>query len=73
MVKKEYSNGEITVVWQPQKCIHAAQCVKHLPQVYNPNKKPWIAINEANTQELKDQIATCPSGALSYYINETTG
>lgn len=68
-IKKEYSNGEITVVWQAKKCIHAAECVKALPQVYNPKERPWIKIDNATTAALKDQIAKCPSGALSYYMN----
>jgi uncharacterized Fe-S cluster protein YjdI len=65
-IVKEYSNGELTVVWKPAKCIHAAECVKALPEVYNPNEKPWIKAENASTQALKDQIAKCPSGALSY-------
>ncbi|WP_350290677.1 (4Fe-4S)-binding protein [uncultured Croceitalea sp.] len=69
-IKKEYSNGELTIVWKPKTCIHAAECVKALPQVYNPNKKPWIAIENASTEELKSQIAKCPSGALGYYMND---
>lgn len=69
-IKKEYSNGELTIVWKPKTCIHAAECVKALPQVYNPNKKPWIAIENATTEELKSQIAKCPSGALGYYMND---
>ncbi|MGW8122376.1 (4Fe-4S)-binding protein [Roseivirga echinicomitans] len=67
-IVKEYSNGELTVVWKPQKCIHAGECVKALPEVYNPKEKPWIKAENASTQDLKDQIAKCPSGALSYYI-----
>jgi|TARA_R110000737_G_scaffold193924_1_gene215148 uncharacterized Fe-S cluster protein YjdI len=63
---KEYSNGEITVVWDASKCIHAGNCVKHLPNVYNPKEKPWIKVDNATTDELKDQISTCPSGALSW-------
>ena len=66
-IVKEYSNGELTVVWKPQKCIHAGECVKALPEVYNPKEKPWIKAENASTQALKDQIAKCPSGALSYY------
>jgi len=69
-IVKEYSNGELTVVWKPAKCIHAAECVKALPEVYNPKEKPWIKAENASTQALKDQIAKCPSGALSYYIAE---
>jgi len=69
-IKKEYSNGELTIVWKPKTCIHAAECVKALPQVYNPNKKPWIAIEKATTTALKSQIAKCPSGALGYYMND---
>lgn len=66
---KEYSNGEITIKWRPGKCVHAGVCVKTLPKVYNPNKKPWIAIENATSEALKSQINQCPSGALSYYIN----
>ena len=36
METHEYPNGNITVIWQPQKCIHSAVCVKTLPKVYNP-------------------------------------
>lgn len=67
-IVKEYSNGEITVVWKPKKCIHSGVCVKMLPQVYNPKEKPRIKVNNATTDELKNQIDKCPSGALSYYF-----
>lgn len=69
-VKMEYSNEDITIVWKPKICIHAAECVKTLPKVYKPKEKPWISIDNASTVELKSQIDTCPSGALSYYKNE---
>ncbi len=61
-----YSNKDITINWKPDLCIHAANCVKHLPKVYNPKERPWLNIENATTEELKVQIATCPSGALSY-------
>ena len=70
LMNKEYSNGEITVKWQPKVCQHAAICVKTLPKVYNPKATPWIAVDNASTEELKNQISQCPSGALSYTINK---
>lgn len=69
-ITKNYSNGELTIVWKPKTCIHAAECVNALPQVYQPNEKPWIKIENASTAELKAQIMKCPSGALSYFMNE---
>ena len=66
---KAYSNGELTIIWKPQKCIHAGVCVKTLPKVYHPGKKPWIIPDAASTEELKAQINNCPSGALSYRPN----
>lgn len=66
-IVKEYSNGELTVVWKPKKCIHAGICVKTLPEVYNPNEKPWIKAENGSTEALIAQIDQCPSGALSYY------
>ena len=67
---KEYSNGEVTVVWEAQKCIHSEMCVKGLPNVFLPNEKPWIKVDAASTDELIGTIKKCPSGALSYYMND---
>lgn len=69
-ITKEYTNGELTVVWKPKACIHSEECIHALPEVYKPKEKPWITPENATTQELKDQIAKCPSGALSYYMNK---
>ncbi|MEY3239936.1 MAG: hypothetical protein RIR11_1374 [Bacteroidota bacterium] len=68
-IKKEYSNGEITVVWQSSKCSHSANCVKHLSSVFQPQSHPWIKIDNATTAEIVATVAKCPSGALS--IKET--
>ena len=40
---KEYSNGEITVYWKSELCIHSANCLIGLPEVFNSKKKPWIS------------------------------
>lgn len=69
METHEYKNGDLAVIWMPKKCIHSGICVKMLPQVYNPKDRPWIKVENATTQELKDQIEQCPSGALSYKFN----
>ncbi|WP_109853306.1 (4Fe-4S)-binding protein [Aquimarina sp. AU58] len=68
-IRKEYTNGEITVVWKPGKCTHAGVCVKTLPKVYQPKEKPWIRPEMATSEALKDQIGKCPSGALTFYEN----
>ena len=65
-IVKRYSTNDITVLWKPGKCIHAAECVKRLPKVYRPSEKPWITIENATSEELRNQIDACPSGALSY-------
>ncbi|NOQ72255.1 MAG: (4Fe-4S)-binding protein [Crocinitomix sp.] len=67
---KEYSNEELTIVWKPKTCIHAGECIKALPNAYQPKEKPWIITGNATSDEFKAQIAKCPSGALSYYIND---
>ena len=63
---KEYQKENLTIVWDANKCIHAGECVKLLPKVYNPKARPWITPENASIDELKYQIKQCPSGALSY-------
>ncbi len=65
---KEYNNGDVTVVWEAEKCIHSAICVKNSPQVFQPKDRPWIKIDAASTEEIVETVKKCPSGALSYYM-----
>jgi uncharacterized Fe-S cluster protein YjdI len=60
-----YSNGEITVVWKPELCIHSGICARGLAGVFNPRRKPWIDLGQTATQQIIDQVNKCPSGALS--------
>jgi uncharacterized Fe-S cluster protein YjdI len=68
--KKEFTNGEITVVWQAEKCIHSGNCVRNNAAVFQPNEKPWIKIEASTTEKIVDTVNKCPSGALSYYKNK---
>ncbi|QEH40943.1 (4Fe-4S)-binding protein [Chitinophaga sp. XS-30] len=71
--KVHYSNGEVTVVWKPEFCKHAARCASQLPEVFDPNAKPWINANGATTERIVEQVKRCPSGALRYFYNEKEG
>jgi len=65
----EYTNGEVTIVWQNALCTHSANCVKGLPEVFNARENPWIKPENATTETLIEQVKICPSGALSFYLN----
>jgi uncharacterized Fe-S cluster protein YjdI len=69
-LKKEYTNGEITVVWQSGKCIHSGNCVRTNPDVFQPKEKPWIKIDGSSSEKIMEAVNKCPSGALSFYKNE---
>jgi uncharacterized Fe-S cluster protein YjdI len=65
MLKKEYANQDITVVWKPDICIHSEICARGLPKVFDPGRKPWIDIDQASSKDIVAQVNQCPSGALS--------
>jgi uncharacterized Fe-S cluster protein YjdI len=66
----KYTNNEVTVVWKPEQCIHSKLCWNGLKEVFDPTKRPWVNIEGASTQRIIDQVRHCPSGALSYYMND---
>ena len=66
----KYSNGEVTIVWQPGLCIHSGKCFRGLPEVFKPKEKPWITPEGSTTEKIIAQVKRCPSGALSYFMNE---
>lgn len=68
--QKEYSNGEITIIWKPDACIHSANCVRNSPLVFRPKERPWINIDAETSQQIMQAVDKCPSGALSYRIEK---
>lgn len=72
-IEKRYSNDDITVIWQPGKCIHSTICWRGLSTVFDPRKKPWVTISGAESEAIMKQVDRCPSGALSYVRNEVKG
>jgi len=62
---KKYSNGEVTVLWDASKCIHSANCVKNLPEVFKPKEKPWVQMENSTSENIISTVNKCPSGALS--------
>jgi len=70
-LKKTYKKDNLSVIWQPDLCIHSTNCFKGLSRVFNPSKKPWVNVEAASADEIVNQIDKCPSGALSYkYEND---
>jgi uncharacterized Fe-S cluster protein YjdI len=66
---RNYTNGEITVYWQPKKCIHATTCYRELIEVFNPRKRPWVNMEGASTVEIVRVVKLCPTQALTYQYN----
>ncbi|MAN59303.1 MAG: (4Fe-4S)-binding protein [Flavobacteriaceae bacterium] len=67
--KNVFTNGEITVTYEPCKCIHAEKCAKGLSEVFRTTVIPWINLDASNAQRIIRQIKKCPSGALQYKEN----
>ena len=67
---RHYTNGEVTVVWQPEVCIHSRVCFSNLPEVFDPRQRPWVNIAGADTARIVAQVQQCPSGALSFFMND---
>ncbi|MEO8590038.1 MAG: (4Fe-4S)-binding protein [Flavobacteriales bacterium] len=65
-----YTNGEVTIIWKADLCIHSARCWKGLGEVFKPGQKPWIIPEGASTERIVEQVKKCPSGALSFRMNE---
>lgn len=66
----KYTNGSITIIWKPDTCIHSGICARGLREVFDPKRKPWIDMSLAETERIIEQVKQCPSGALSFIVNE---
>jgi CDGSH-type Zn-finger protein/uncharacterized Fe-S cluster protein YjdI len=65
-VERVYRNSAIAVLWEPKLCIHAGYCFRGLPEVFQPESRPWVKINEATADKIAEIVMTCPTGALHF-------
>lgn len=68
-MQKTYTNGEVTITWKPDVCIHSRVCWTQLRSVFDPAKRPWINMESESTEAIIEQVKKCPSGAISYHMN----
>jgi len=61
---QRYEGRELSVTYDATRCIHAAECVRGLPGVFDPRAKPWIQPGNLDADSLAAVIYRCPTGAL---------
>ena len=61
-----YEGEQLTVRYDVKRCIHARECVSGLPQVFDPEKRPWVDPDNTNADALATVIMDCPTGALHF-------
>jgi uncharacterized Fe-S cluster protein YjdI len=69
--KRTYTNGEVTIRWDAQKCTHSGNCIKHNPEVFKPKERPWVKPLNSTTDKIIEAVNACPSGALTYFLNNS--
>lgn len=68
-----YTNGEVTIIWKQDLCTHSRRCWMGLGDVFKPGQRPWIHPDGASTERIVAQVKQCPSGALTYRMNNDAG
>lgn len=61
-----YTGDGIEVTWDKKRCIHAAECIRGLPAVFDTSERPWVQPEEAPNEDVAAVIHRCPTGALHY-------
>ncbi len=65
-MQHEFSGGEVVVTYDDAVCVHAGNCVRQLPAVFNLDRDPWINPADAPSADVEATVNACPSGALGF-------
>lgn len=68
--RRDYVGKSITIHDNRGMCAHAGVCTDRLSSVWRMGVKPWIDPDGAGVQAIIETIEACPSGALSYTIDD---
>ena len=65
---KRYQGKRIEVTYDPARCLHAAECVRGMPSVFDTERRPWIAPDAGEVEAIAAVVRRCPTGALHYEL-----
>ncbi|MDR1450081.1 MAG: (4Fe-4S)-binding protein [Propionibacteriaceae bacterium] len=66
MTRRPYYGSDIIVTFDAARCLHAAECVRGLPAVFDTSRKPWVLPDAAAADMVATVVRRCPTGALAY-------
>jgi uncharacterized Fe-S cluster protein YjdI len=66
MTRRTYPGTDIQVTFDADLCIHATECVRGLPAVFDRDRRPWVMTDHAPADEVSRVVERCPTGALQY-------
>ena len=65
-----YHGKKITIHDNRSLCAHAGYCTEGLPAVFRQRQDPFVDPDGASIEEIIDIVNRCPSGALSYSLED---
>lgn len=68
--KEAYIGRNITIYDNRSLCAHAGYCTDNLATVFRMKQEPWINSDAGTIEDIIATINKCPSGALSYSVND---
>jgi uncharacterized Fe-S cluster protein YjdI len=63
-----YETDAITVTFDPTRCIHAAECIRTAPLVFDSRRLRWIKPELGSPELVAAAVHRCPTGALAYAL-----
>lgn len=63
-----YATDAITVTFDPTRCIHAAECIRTAPAVFDSRRLRWIKPELGDPELIVTAVRRCPTGALAYSL-----
>ncbi len=67
---ESYQGRKVAIHDNRSICAHAGACTDGLPSVFRMKQERWIDADAASVDEIIAVIESCPSGALSYSVED---
>ena len=54
---RRYDGEDIAISYDMKRCIHAEECVRGLPRVFDPGRRVWVEATQAQASEALAHLA----------------